>query len=80
MRKFSDHFVDKMLCGIYNYFMWNIKCYYCGASNTNCWIISVSEEMEEVIERQISCIGGSVFIFYRRSSVNYMQGRSEKKV
>ena len=69
-----------MLCEMHDYLIQNIKYYYYGASNINCWIISISEKMEEVIERQVSCIGGSVFVFYRRNSVNHVWGRSKEKV
>ena len=60
--------------------MQNIKHYYCGVSNVNYWIISVFKKTEKAIERQVSYIKKSIFIFYRRSSVNHMWGRNKEKV
>ena len=57
-----------------------LKYHYCGVSNVNYWIISVSEEIKEIIKKQMSCIKGSIFVFYRRSSINHMWKKNKKKV
>ena len=75
-----NYFASEMLCGTHDYPIQNIKCYYCSVNNTNCWTISASKKTKKTIEKQTNHIEGSVFVFYKRNSVNCTQEKNKKKI